>query len=376
MWLLNRKSRSRKLEREFDPFTSGSDPWDPNGGSGAGYAAAGAGAAGAAAGVGAAAAGARTSRRLTRGGGGHAKYAEAGEKDGMGAFPAYAPLAVDGSPRRGGNKVAAADEQDAYYAHVPYAHGGAPHDDGMSAYAYTESGGLDRQASLYDRAGAASAAPQQQQHESAPYAALGAAALGGGAAAAAAGHRRYDEPQHQRAPSAGVGAGAGTYGGGGGLYGREGGYAAAASAGGHQQQQQPQQAAPYGQPGSYMQYPSQYQPYSSAQPSYPPSAPAGAPSPPPQLAPLPGISYHAPSPSSPTRQGDALPLPGQQQQRYSLSDRPMPPSALQPGGGGGNGPLRVVNEGGEDDERARFGARAADMDAYGGLDDGLPYTRH
>ncbi|BGP36230.1 hypothetical protein JCM10449v2_000128 [Rhodotorula kratochvilovae] len=382
LWFLNKKKNAHKADPDFDPFTNNTDPWDPSPGFSSGAAV---GAAGAGAGV----AAARGSRRLTRG---HSnlKYAEAGEKDA--AFPAYAPVATEGSPRRS-RKLAPAAEQDAYYAHVPYAP--QPQDDGASAYAATEAMGLDRNASVYDRAGAASAAPSLPPigshigHDAAPYAALGAGAAGAGYAAA-----QHEQPQrtaslppgaalgphaHARTPSNNAGAGVGGYAGAAlgaasfDPHGREGGYAAAAHA-------PPPQQVPYGQPGGYMTYPSQgagpapYPLYSAAQPSYPPMA---ASPPQQQQQQQGGIPYHTPSPpAGASASPESLPFPGQGQQqgRYQLYDRP---AALTPGSGS-TGPLRVVNEGAEDDgddERARFGGRAAEMDAYGGLEDGVPYAR-
>ncbi|GAA6047499.1 hypothetical protein JCM3770_005777 [Rhodotorula araucariae] len=364
LWFINKKKNAHKADRDFDPFTNNTDPWDPSPGFASSAAV---GAAGAGAGV----AAARGSRRLTRG---HSnfKYAEAGEKDSADiAFPAYAPVATEGSPRRS-RKLAPAAEQDAYYAHVPHQ---SAQNDGMSAYTGSEATGLDRDASVYDRAGAASAAPSLPQavhpaQDAAPYAAVGTGAAGAGYGAAASA-AQYDERTASLPPGAGpygvAAMGAGSFD----PHGRDGGYAAAA----HAAAPPPLDQAPYGQPGGYMTYPSQggagapYPLYSAAQPSYPPSGSSPSHG---------GIPYHTPSPSSGARTSpDGLPLPGQGQGqgqgegRYQQYDRP---AALTPGAG----PLRVVNEGADDDvddERARFGGRAAEMDAYGGLEDGLPYAR-
>ncbi|BGP28327.1 hypothetical protein JCM10296v2_000059 [Rhodotorula toruloides] len=360
-WFAKKGGRSEK--DEYDPFAR-DEHWDPA-----------LGGAGAAAGAGAIAAG--RSNRLSRHGAHprHSKYAEAGagagalgyaatheqsrsrdssgegEKDG---FTSYAPLPTDGSPQRVKRKVAPAAEQDAYYAHVPYSQPqGATQDDGMTMASVGTGAGALGAASMYDRH------HYEQQHApQLPEIPVERDAYGGGAMSPPPGglanspsppplqqgYAMSPPPQHN---TAGVGAYPSMYG--------------------------QSQGQAYGQPGGYMQYPSSTSPppgapsyptmYGSAAPSYPPQhaslpypgaidcAPASTPQQQRDLAPpaslVPGV---APSPAPSYRSIQHLDEPTQQQQRSS--------------------PLRVVNE--DEEQHGRFGGEG-EVDAYGGLDEGLAY---
>ncbi|PRQ77241.1 hypothetical protein AAT19DRAFT_12659 [Rhodotorula toruloides] len=370
-WFAKKGGRSQK--DEYDPFAR-DEHWDPA-----------LGGAGAAAGAGAVAAG--RSNRLSRHGAHprHSKYAEAGygvagagagalgyaathersrsrdssgegEKDG---FPSYAPLPTDGSPQRVKRKVAPAAEQDAYYAHVPYYQSqGARQDDGMTmASVGTGAAGVGAlgAASMYDRHHY-----EQQQAPQLPeipverdsYGAGGAMSPPPGGLAnspspppqhAQQGYAMSPPPQHN---TAGVGV-----------------YPSMYSQG---------QGQAYGQPGGYMQYSSSTSPPPGA-PSYPTMYGSAAPSYPPQHAslPYPGAIDYGPS-ATPQQQRDLAPpaslvpgvAPSPAPSYRSIQHLDEPTQQQQR-----SSPLRVVNE---DEEQQRFGGEG-EVDAYGGLDEGLAY---
>ncbi|BGP21186.1 hypothetical protein Rt10032_c19g6171 [Rhodotorula toruloides] len=371
-WWFAKKGGKHEKD-EYDPFAR-DEHWDPAlGGAGAGALAAGAGAAG------------RSNRPSSHGA--HpssSKYAEAGyvaagagalgyaathersrsrdssregEKDG---FASYAPLPTDGSPQRVKRRVAPAAEQDAYYANVPHyqSGAGARQDDGMTMASVGTGAGALGAASMYDRHHY-----QQQQAPQLPEIPVERDAYGEAMSPppGGLGNSPSSPPPPQQGytmspPTQHNTAGVGVY---------PSGYDSRV------------QGQAYGQPGGYMQYPSSTAPPPGA-PSYPTMYGSAAPSYPPQSQhaslPYPGAIDYAPAqqrdlatPASLIPGVSPSPVPSyrsiqhvddqstqQQQQRSS--------------------PLRVVNED-EEQHQDRFGAEG-EVDAYGGLDEGLAYLAH